>query len=123
MLGILLRILDQCRIAMDLAVKAVEFVDRKQHRPLARQFEHGRTFVGHIAGYLDCFASHLQDFLAAPGDVAFEHLGLRCTESFGGLLQQTLADIIQSSKEFRDQPERALGPDRPRFDPASQLVE
>ena len=50
MLRILLHILDQSRIAMDLAVKSVEFFDRKQHRTLARQFEHRRALVGHVAG-------------------------------------------------------------------------
>jgi hypothetical protein len=49
-LRVLLRILDQSRIAMDLAVKSVEFFGRKQHRTLARQLEHGRALVGHVAG-------------------------------------------------------------------------
>src|SRR5262249_28480440 len=53
MLGILLGVLYKSGITMNLAVEPVEFVDGKQHRTLACQFEHGRAFVGHIAGDLD----------------------------------------------------------------------
>ena len=44
------RLLDQCRIAMDLAVESVQFFGRKQHRTRAREFEHRRALVGHVAG-------------------------------------------------------------------------
>ena len=52
-LRVVLCILDQCRIAMDLAIEAVEFVGGKRRRTLVRQFEHGRALVGHVAGDLD----------------------------------------------------------------------
>jgi hypothetical protein len=47
---VILRILAQCRVAMDLAVEWVEFFGRKQRRTLAREFEHRRALVGHVAG-------------------------------------------------------------------------
>jgi hypothetical protein len=35
---------------MDLAVESVEFFGRKQRRTLAREVEHRRALVGHVAG-------------------------------------------------------------------------
>ena len=50
MFRIVLGILNQCRIALDLAIEAVEFVDGEWRRTLVRQFEHGNAFVRHVAG-------------------------------------------------------------------------
>ena len=46
--------------------------------------------------------------LRCPAPSTFQHLRPHCTEAFTGLLQQTLADVIEGSEEFRDQPARAL---------------
>ena len=43
---------------------------------------------------------------------------LHGTAAFTGLLQQTLADVIEGSEEFRDQPARARQSDRMGFHPA-----
>src|SRR5260221_7465627 len=76
LLRVLLRILDQRRVAMDLAVEAVEFVGGKRRRTLARQLEHGRALVGPVAGDPDRDPSHLHEILALAGAAPFQHLRL-----------------------------------------------
>src|SRR5271167_1526713 len=68
-------------------------------------------------------ASHLHKVLAMVSAVTFQYLRPHCYEAFTGLLQQTLADVIQGFEEFRDQPEWARRQGGPRFHPASQLLD
>ena len=53
MLRELLRILDQSRIAMDLAVHSIEFICGNQRRALTCELEHCRSLVGHVARDLE----------------------------------------------------------------------
>src|SRR5262249_51176113 len=92
----LLCILDECRVAMDLAVEAVEFAHRKERRTLMHKIEHGGSLVGHVASDLYRAASHLEDVVAVPSTAAIQYLRFHYPEPLRRPLQQTLANVVES---------------------------